>query len=396
MYINPYIKSTILHVLQKNVRGDELLRLAFVDIDSTLDDRDRGKTLTARKELEKKRYGIIFITSRTEEALISEKQRLLSRFFDRPVPYLGKETSLVHGQKRVRYFYRDPLFVESPGVIDPDIVVGSTGTAIWIKQQSGGYLKDIRYEKGFMAHSAEWRKAVLHLLIKLKKTTHFEISPLEDPNNYPAHTVDVAPPNFRIQVSFRTVESLRSFIQEMATIKRTYAASSLETSRLMEFKHLANLRIINDSKPTEGRYVLYITPKKASKIYAKEQIVKNLTRTLKIAREKLNLFVAGDSWPDLTMGISGVHENETFLLVGGSRLYHDLAAVLQSPHTSYSYHFGGEKLASLCKRFVSTQTRGIYLFKSPWRGRVKVIFGDERFPGTQGVESVLSYLRSTG
>jgi len=380
MKIDLYTNSTALFKIRNSLKRKQQPKLAFLDIDSTLHHSDSGnKTDKARKVLEEKDYVIIFNTSRTEELVMSEKERNASKLFQRPAPHLGQVKFKQNEVVKSIYYYVDPQKIEPKGVLDPDIIIGSTGTAIWIKQITGGYKPDYNYQKSFRISSTEWRNSILELLKKLKKTETFNISHIEDQRSYEKNRSNVFPPDYRVQTLFTSIVHLKSFVKKMQKIKSNF---------------LTNIRITNDSKPSHGKYVLYLKPKNASKIHAQEFVIKNVLKNTKVKRKDLNIFIAGDSWPDLIMGIKGESETETFLLVGGSRLFKDLTTAMHHSKKNIYHYFSGESLMAIGKRFIPTTDKGLYFFRSSRHEKVKIILGDERYPGTVGVETVLAYLNN--
>lgn len=378
MRIDPYTHSVALTKIKSALKSKKKPKLAFLDIDSTLHHTDSNlKTDRARKILEERGYVVVFNTSRTEELVMSEKERIASRLFYRPAPHLGQIKFKQHDAVKTIYYYVDPSKTEPKGVLDPDIIIGSTGTAIWLKQVNGGYKPDLIYQQSFAIHSKEWRNLVLLMLHQLKKTANFNISHIENDQSYEKNRSNVYPPDFRVQILFATIKDLKSFAKKVNNLKRQYTT---------------NIRLTNDSKPSHGKYVLYLTPKNASKVHAQEEVIAALTKSQKINRKDFAIFIAGDSWPDLLMGIKGETETETFLLVGGSRLYKDLNHARLNSHKNDYHYFSGESLKAIGQRFIVTSEKGIYLYRSSRYEKVKIILGDEKYPKTIGVESVLAYL----
>lgn len=102
-------------------------RIVFLDIDSTL----TGDPLAASevgKKLDKDGCVVVFVTSRTEEMIMSEDAftRTDPTELKRPRPHLKKETD-------GRFGIADPkMLTEHSPFVDGDIIAGSTGSRIFI------------------------------------------------------------------------------------------------------------------------------------------------------------------------------------------------------------------------------------------------------------------------
>jgi hydroxymethylpyrimidine pyrophosphatase-like HAD family hydrolase len=151
---------------------------------------------------------------------------------------------------------------------------------------------------------------------------------------------------------------------------------------------LQNIQFIEDSNPDKGRYSLYIMPALGHKARAVNEIVQKTCEALSIQRNDLVLFFAGDSMPDVSMGLhGGLGTQATFLIVGGSRL----TDAFVNPAVS---QFAGESLTHLKQRF-HKKAEGLYEFHEPLGLPAReVIIGHYAYPGTVGPESILTYLES--
>src|SRR5258708_2393989 len=154
---NIYKYSKALDILKKNLKEDKKLRLAFLDIDSTMTG-NKETTNLVRRALTTLGYVVIFVTSRTEEMLMTKRayQSSLSLGFSRPQPKLGK-------LKNQRY-YLPPEEVEPWGILDPEIIAGASGTKILVAQLLGGYKEDKNYAEHLYESPDKWKKEVLKIL----------------------------------------------------------------------------------------------------------------------------------------------------------------------------------------------------------------------------------------
>jgi hydroxymethylpyrimidine pyrophosphatase-like HAD family hydrolase len=388
---NPFGLSTAAKKLRERKKNLPL-RIAFFDIDSTITG-DPNKVNTIRDELEKKGFVVCYVTSRTEEMIMSDEQRKRSSSFNRQPAKLGKNPET---KKREIV---DPQSVEPEGIIDPDIIAGSTGTSIWIKQETGGYLKDAQFETRLKTESQAWRDWVMKLRDYINQTRGVicEALPIENSQNYEGGLTDVYPPNFRVQLTFKDLEAKQTFIKIIKEIKLANSsdkiklpANGIDQSIL---ENILNLRITDDSNPDKNRFSVYLTPLKGYKTRAVEQVVNQLTQLLQINRKDLEVLIAGDSFPDLGMGLyGGLETNATFLIVNQSRLAKGLT-------TESTQSFAGEGISAIKRRLaLIPENKGWYIFKIPnpnaeSQPRTRtVIIGDEAFPGISNQDSILKIL----
>lgn len=356
-------------------RSGRPCRLACLDIDSTL----TGDPQTAnevRALLEQSGYVVVFVTSRTEEMILSEVFFEAAREqVDRRPPLLGREAE--------RRRYVAPEEEVPQGLLDGDIIAGSSGTRILVKQLDGRYLPDFAYEGAYGVESAIWRDRTLQLAQALIARGGCQGGPaaIDLPGNYEAGLVDVAPPNYRIQLDFSTLQDKRCFLEELATVRSGNDAERAAWAR--------SVRVTDDSKPATGLYKVFLTPREGSKARAAERIVGELARAARLPRRALNVFFAGDSFPDLGMGLfGGLGTEATLLLVGESRLVDALTGEGGS-------NFAGEDVSAIRRRLSPAGRVGYYRFRLPCAnlGSRTVVIGDEAFPKTTAVDTVYEYLR---
>ncbi len=376
---NPYDKSTVITKLQERKSEKHPLRIAFFDVDSTITG-DREKTNLIRKKLEDLGYVVVFVTSRTEEMIMSKEQQEKSSSLKRPMAQLGKDEQ----GKRVTI---DPKDVEPEGVLDPDIIAGSTGSRVLVKQKEGGYQVDTGFELQMKMESEAWRTGIIKLINYINKEKLFcQPIPIEDAQNFAKRETDVFPPNFRIQVNFPNLESYQQFLEKINQFKLTKRSDLLSQGLdASSVENVLNLKITDDSKPTQKKFSAYLTPTHGYKARAEEEIVKQVCERLKIGREDLEILIAGDSFPDLGMGLyGGLDTNATFILAGQSRLTQPLI-------TREIDEFAGVGLKAVKNR-LSQNGQGRYEFKPPLLKARKLVIGHEAYPGTSNQDSILAFL----
>lgn len=373
---SPFSQSLILAKLKKQQKANRKLKIAFLDIDSTMTGNQKITDQT-RTHLENLGYSVVFVTTRTEELVMSGKayEKSVRQYgFQRPRPHLG----FAKGKR----CYLDPSLLSPAGLLDPDIIAGSTGTQILIRQKNGGFCPLLSYEKSFGQKPQEWRKGVLSALSDLGILQKASLSPLDLPANYRLGVTDVFMPKYRIILTCENLKQKREVINQL-----TNAILDQNISQSVK-KQLANLQVIDDSHPKKGKYALYLTPKNASKLKAVEWILSALCHSLKAERREFDLLIAGDSFPDLEMGLFGGRgAKTTFLLVGGSRMTDAVFAKQTEPE------FTGDVLEKArCE--LQAETTGFYKFNLNLAFERQIIIADQAYRGKVGVESLFYFLES--
>ncbi|GAC1401345.1 MAG: hypothetical protein NVSMB52_15160 [Chloroflexota bacterium] len=375
-----YFESRAAQKLRTAMTMGKQPRLACLDIDSTLTGRS-STTNAVREMLESAGYVVMFDTSRTEEMILTSAAYGIAKNggqLQRPPPHLLRGS---HGQE-----YVPPEEVIPRGVLDADIVAGSTGTRILVQQSSTTYDVDTQYEASYDEASRNWRAGCLQLLSRLRdRGSAFELSAIDIEENYRAGTSDVFPPTYRIQLNFRTVDEKLHFRRCLSDLLRADVHGTRTGHSLG-----SNVRATDDSKPDADAYKVFVTPRRGSKFHAVERVIDQLVQVTGVRRQSLHVLFAGDSYPDLSMGLlGGIGTSATFLIVGGSRLVPCLTD--DTVNT-----FAGESVRTVRKRLTRTHRRGWYTFMHPVWGKQErtVLLGDFAFPGTEAVETVYEYLRA--
>lgn len=246
---------------------------------------------------------------------------------------------------------------------------------------------DKEFESNNNRDSDKWRTNAIRILQPILKRINpteksIKFAPIESMLNFQEGKTDVFPPNFRIQIDASGLEQKEKLLENIRELKNN---PDLEPD---VHKFVLNLRITDDSNPDKGRFSLYVTPNGGHKARAAETITNNLCKELGITQNLLDVLIAGDSFPDLAMGLYGAMGTKaTFVVVGGSRL----SEVLTSSQIS---EFAGEGLGAIKNRLKETNNNGCYKFRIPIFGDRTVIVADEAFPGKKGPDSIAAYLAS--
>lgn len=369
---NPYKHSTLLKKITLQKENQLPLRIAFLDIDSTMTGES---TDVVREKLESQGYGIVFVTARTEEMMMTEDAYLKSvkRGFLRPPARIG-----FHQGKRIYV----PAETRQPaGLLNPDIIAGSSGTQILIKQADGSYLPDTAYEKTFKQSPDTWRKNTLHLLESIDPEEKYaHLDQIEDVENYNLGITDIYPPKFRIKLICPDEKSKKIFLKKFHYLRKNLLIPG------EKYKQLRFIRLTDDSNPATQEHVLLVSPQLGNKTKAVESIVHALSRLLKVQRNELQILIAGDSFSDIEMGLwGGKGTNATFIIPGGSRL----SSAMTSDDIS---HFASDELSAIRKQLAHTPKIGHYRFFIQKNTHRSVIVGDKAFEGKKEVDTLHGYL----
>ncbi len=386
MVENPYKNSDAVRFLLEKRREGNPLRIAFWDIDSTITHEDSKVTAKLMREASNKGFVVIFVTSRTEEMTMSDEARKKSKDMYRPEPHMQKTADQ-------RQIYVDPSGKEPEGTIDVFGVAGSTGSAIYMRQADGSFQKDSAHEKKMNVNKDSWRKSVLKLVDLINQDEKLcELIPIEYPDRYWSGETDVYPPDFRIQLKFRSAEAENKFRNKLLQIKLN---GRMEDFSDDEWMVISNLRYTGDSKPSMENYSGYLAPAKGNKARAAETVFDGIFQEIykvdvEIKKSDFEVLFAGDSFPDLAMGLFGARGcRGKFVIVGGSRL---TRLMIEEKIKT----FVNEKIGAIKHRLGLTDKIGIYNFRQPLAtgdSSREVIIGDVAYPGKFGPQTILEVLK---
>lgn len=333
-------------------------KIAFLDIDLTL----TGKPSTQRQIreiLEKNNFSIVFVTSRPYELLLSDRALAKSRHLSRPPSKMGVD-------KDQTYYHIDLSEIDSfAGLLDPDALADTTGSRIYLRQISGEYLRDKDYEVIDLSPDA-WRTQVLNLLTTIQNTmSHFKLKKIEDISNYEKGFANISPPDFRIQVDFKNNKEKKIFRKHIS-------------------KLTPPIYTLDDSEPDKDIYSLFLFPRQADflKGQSVDRIVDAVTGLADISRDSLEIFLSGDSFADVNMGLNSAKGTKaTFFLPGGARM-----SSYFSDKTIYTYE---DVDISSWKKLLQKKAPGHYELEDR-----EIYIADEMFPGARAGESLLLFLQN--
>jgi len=355
------------------------LRLAFLDIDETISGTPAEQT-QVRKLLDDKGYVTIFVTSRSAEMVMSTDAYGKSKHeLQRPEPKLGKNDS---GRTVA---FADTLSVET-ALYDPDIIISSTGTDILTRQENGSYSQDKIFRKNELRASKEWRNDTLKVLQHIDPDDElFRLSYIESEQNYEDGTSYVYPHDLRIRVEF-TGKDDEAVKQQKAELKTKLQEIAKISPELKE--HVNNIRLTDESNPKKGKYASYITPIQGSKAHGVDYAIDQICQQLHIKRSELEVLIAGDSMPDLEMGMkAGKGTNVRFIVPGGARIQSLFTET--EPITL----FAGEETALQRSALTETPQRGIFRYDGANDSEREIVLAGDVFPETVAASSIIAFLK---
>jgi hypothetical protein len=358
-------ESTTLGKLKKNTKKGLPPKIALLDIDDTLTGNPKAQQ-AVRNELDEQRYTVVFISSRPYELMLSDGSIKKSSSLVRFPSKAGKNES---GK---RYHIDLTELTQFRGLLDPDIVIGTTGIDILIRQKNGEYLKDKKYIDSIGMNAADWRKKVINLLGCIdSKSSHFRFRPIEKAKNYDEDLVDVSPPEYRIQIDFKRETDKKLLVNKLTKLIKEGLSIPLE--------------FIDDSDPAKNRFSLYFFPFNGLHIKsaAADYVLDRIERELEIGKTDMQVFIAGDSIPELYMGLYSAKKSSVqFFIPTGARITNIFLE-------KNNYDFVGIDITKIKKNLLQ-KSEGVYIFNNR-----NIYIGDILFPRTSPAESVLSFLHSS-
>lgn len=217
--LNPYQNSEIVTSLFDRFQAGQELKIAYLDVDSTLTSEQENldeaikEQEEARRLLEEAGYQIVFVSSRPLEMMVSKEQAELSEQygFDRPHPKFKKVGVTSVGNidaNRDKGFRHELAYPDAvpyyAGIINPVAALSNTGTEIWVQQQGGkGYALDKQFEDSLGVDRSTWRQETKAKIDAANEAIggKMKYALIEDIQNLNDGKIDVAPPDLRVQVN---------------------------------------------------------------------------------------------------------------------------------------------------------------------------------------------------
>ncbi len=325
--------------------------------------------------------GLMFVTMRSSELVWSEEIRRnsLEVGYDRPSARWKKEGG--------RYVYEDldvsPYFSSCQ---DPQGLL-AIGDGITIFKDGLAW-KDLEYERLLNRDIPRWHTQVyLFLLSYVNADTHGDLdrslSVLEDSLHWLHGKSNVAPLPYRIQMDFVGADGLERKKKIVESIHARRQDPNPEIRKIARA-----LELVDESKPKEDKYTLYVLPRWGTKLRTAHYVLKRIGRALGRPWQGIQLYTFGDTMADYHMLTRGAFANEANgLLVGGSRLAPTL--LTPKPHLQ----FAGVPLRWGTRVESNPAWPGDHKFHMPLASPRRVTLGDVAFRGTRGPETILQYLQ---
>ncbi len=274
-----YKHSTAMERLLAAQRAAQTLQIAFLDLDGTWagppDDQQ-----TVRDLLEASRYVICHVTSRPAEACMSWRERARSSPAIRRRPHATVDPATV---------------AELRGLLDPDIIISSSGIEILLKQTAGGYHLDELYQRRRPRPPQAWRDTVQPLLA-------------------------AATPRFTFTITDNEARDCRL---------KLVSESEQQTANLLAYlNHAPAATRFHFARDHQN---IFITPATMSKEDAVNHVVTTLTALLQIPARQLSLLLAGDSTAEEAMGLQAGPDSPAVVIIPGGA---SLAGVYRVPNQS--------------------------------------------------------------
>lgn len=386
--------------------------LSAVDLDGTMTSSDGEPSL---KELAERREAVRLLeeggrprmlnTVRTFELAVSSALLEASHRYGvmRPKPKYGRDKDgkriFVPLEKMSKFDY----------CLDAHAFNG-VGTGIFLRHQSSHYVPD----SGYAQQLGDWHRDVidyLRLVDRMDPGARLEaaMADINHEASYDEGKTDVFPPEYRIQLEW-TAHKFGKRAGELKELAKELIRKWQNLFRPKEAWRSGRKRIdiVEENRGDEGRFIIYLVPKRSRKEHALTHVIRKIAEATNLVPSQYRVFGAGDTMTDVGVAFNtSVASDLTFLLAGGSRLYHFL-----SPHGEHAGKpYDGEDIFGLTRLLKGSETehRGVHRLMLPTfdvfgeKHRIKkvartVIVGDDAFPGETGPASIaatLEYLRKT-
>lgn len=373
-------------------RVEETGRMAFLDIDGTT----TGDTWVRSevREFFEERAAVAFVSARTPELIMSHA--VWSRSYEqgtffRPAP----KPQVVGGAWE---FCPIEQLIEFKHLLDTPAIL-SFGVGNFFRTSDGSYVRDEAYHR--LLGGDDWRHSVALPFLQSEVDHEGELlshlTILCKDNSHDLGRADVAPPDFRLDFNFDSLEAklaLTKRIRAMARGGVVHNGVAVPRSAIA-----AGIKVVDESHPELSRFTAYLVSKPAVKEKLLRRVIEQACFFSNRPRRELEVFIAGDTLTDFRAGLLAGWAMEahairgTFFLAGGSRLAPYLVGEQKG------MPFAGESLEWARKRLQEAMPGnqpGVYYFRAPWGGNEfrRVIIADEAFPGTIAAESLAAYIHS--
>ena len=250
----------------------------------------------------------------------------------------------VHELLKKNHYVIGQATSRTEGLLDPDILISASGTRLLIKQHDGSYQEEKMYAQRLPKSPAAWYKKVDTLLMLSQSS--------------PASVFHLPAPYCRVEV--------------------TLASPTAADQMIIQLQQLDSKSEFNFARETKN---FFITPAHVSKADGVDYVMTKLLNELKVLPEAFFVLLAGDTAVEIPLGfLSAPGTNATFIIPGGAPLYQELRAGI----------FPGLSHEMTKTQNGDTLPAGVYWLPKAAR---RIVLGDEAFPGTEGPETLIAWLR---
>jgi|GEM_PF-5206183 len=339
---------------------------------------DLDHTLTGEKEAQIKAHALInekgpmVINSARETGMMMSSEALeASRKYGyrRAAPNLHRdpETGLLS-------YVRPELLERFAGHLNPAAIIGFGG-GILLRQQDRGYAMDDSFAE--LLGGYDFRERMLgHLrAIDFEGDLITSLSMLEDDSAFAEGRTDVQPLFWRIQINPKS-EAQKTDLKLRIS------------SYLLEIGEYATVDIVDESRPWDNVFAIYIVPKLGTKQASADHLLRSSLSEANVGIPDVNLTLADDAFTGLRMvtdvlpGAKG-----TFVLPGNA----PVARHLIPSSDSYGKPFAGEDVRWLLERLTPTDVAGVYdCFMPRDKPNRRFIIADQAVEGAVAAQSILA------
>ncbi len=360
---NPYRSSLLVERMRKGPH------VGIYDLDNTLTGC-KASQIRAHELIHSKGPFVINTARETGMVMASKALRDSRKYgYTRAPPNLKKD------EATDRYSYVPPEHLDRfAGLLNPTAIIGFGG-GILLRQQEPGYAVDHVFADSL--GGAEFRPRMLtHLKsIDLGGDVIGALSLLENDTAFLEGRTDVEPLFWRIQINPKDEAQKTDLKFRIA-------------SHLLAVGEYATVDIVDESRPTDGVFTIYLVPRTGTKEASADHLLRSALTESGVSARDLHLTLADDAFTGLRMltdVLPGAHA--TFVLPGNA----PVARHLMEASSQYGKRFAGEDVSWLLERLTKTDVAGVYhCFMPGEMPNRRFIIADEVVAGNVAVDSILA------
>lgn len=379
---NPYKNCDAVRKMRERYAQGLPVRIFVTDLDGALIvEKDQELALVTnevREKLEQDGWVIIADTSKPSEMAQTKKtyEMSVANGYNRLPPKVGIASD---GTR----FVIPPEEYYPVGMLDMDAIIGTTGTEIVVKNGEG-YIPDRAYqEKRMKVDKQEWRAMADKIIRFVNRDGRIHIGEdIDTLENYKIGVTDIEPPDYRMPLSFESIDDYRLFRDRLMLLKMGIEIQQEEYVNAMmqagltrdDLDSVLNMRLVNDSKSNE-KIFYFLMPPRVNKARGMEDLINNLIDESGVPEDAIEVVYFGDSYADVLAMLAGGTriKRKTAVLAAGSRL--------TMAFTVEGENFAGVNFGPIRNRMVKTEDEGVYQYRPYVPGQnIRFIVGDEVCP----------------